>query len=187
MYRQFYNLRLNPFKIEPDPEFLWLGEKHREGLATLQYGILENMGFILLTGDVGTGKTVLLHQLRKTLPAQVKVAVVQDPGIEVLDLYRFLSEDFEITDRLEGKANFLIQFKRFLIDAYAAQQQVLIIIDEAHRLSCELLDEIRALRVFHGVLLMESSTATSCTARGCKVQRLHRPGRPGLGGLCQGA
>jgi general secretion pathway protein A len=145
MYRQFYNLRLNPFKIEPDPEFLWLGEKHREGLATLQYGILESKGFILLTGDVGTGKTVLLHQLRKTLPAQVKVAVIQDPGIEVLDLYRILSEDFEITGRFEGKANFLIQFKRFLIDAYAAQQQLLIIIDEAHRLSCELLDEIRVL------------------------------------------
>jgi type II secretory pathway predicted ATPase ExeA len=145
MYRQFYNLRLNPFNIEPDPEFLWLGEKHRKGLAALQYGILENMGFILLTGDVGTGKTVLLHQLRKTLPAQVKVAVIQDPGIDVLDLYRILSEDFEITGRFEGKAIFLIQFKRFLIDAYAAQQQVLIIIDEAHRLSCELLDEIRVL------------------------------------------
>jgi general secretion pathway protein A len=99
MYRQFYNLRLNPFKIEPDPEFLWLGEKHREGLATLQYGILENKGFILLTGDVGTGKTVLLHQLRKTLPAQVKVAVIQDPGIEVLDLS--VSRIFEITGRFE--------------------------------------------------------------------------------------
>lgn len=145
MYRQFYNLRLNSFKIEPDPEFLWLGEKHREGIATLQYGILETKGFILLTGDVGTGKTVLSHQLRKTLPAQVKVSVIQDPGIEVLDLYRILSEDFEITGLFEGKANFLKQFKRFLIDAYAAKQQLLIIIDEAHRLSCELLDAIRVL------------------------------------------
>ena len=144
MYRQFYNLRLNPFNIEPDPEFLWLGEKHRKGLAALQYGILENMGFILLTGDVGTGKTVLLHQLRKTLPAQVKVAVIQDPGIDVLDLYRILSEDFEITGRFEGKAIFLIQFKRFLIDAYAAQQQVLIIIDEASMVDVPLMAHLLA-------------------------------------------
>ena len=143
MYRQFYNLRLNPFKIEPDPEFLWLGEKHREGLATLQYGILENMGFILLTGDVGTGKTVLLHQLRKTLPAQVRVAVIQDPGITVLDLYRILFAEFQFGDRFAGKADFLIRFKRFVFDAYALQHQVLIIIDEAHRLGRELLDEIR--------------------------------------------
>jgi general secretion pathway protein A len=145
MYRQYFDLRLNPFKIEPDPEFFWLGEKHQEGLATLQYGILENKGFLLLTGDVGMGKTVLIHQLRKTLSAHVKVAVIPDPGIAILDLYRMLSAEFQIPGPFEGKANFLIQFKQFLTGAYASQQQLLIIIDEAHRLSSALLDEIRVL------------------------------------------
>jgi general secretion pathway protein A len=148
MYRQFYNLRLNPFSFQPDPEFLWLGKKHREGLARLRYGILENKGFILLTGDVGTGKTIFLQQLRKTLPTYVKVAFIRNPGIEALDIYRILSADFEIADRFEGKADFLIQFKRFLIDVYAAQQKLLIIVEEAHRFSCELLDDIRVLSNF---------------------------------------
>jgi general secretion pathway protein A len=145
MYRRHYHLRLTPFKVEPDPEFLWLGEKHAEGLATLQYGILENKGFILLTGDVGTGKTVLIHRLRKNLSSSVRAAVLQDPRIEVLDLYRILAADLQIAGRFEGKADFLIRFKRFLTETYGSQQQVLIIIDEAHRLSCELLDEIRVL------------------------------------------
>ena len=145
MYRRYYDLKLDPFKIEPDPEFLWLGEKHEEGLATLKYGILENKGFLLLTGDVGTGKTVLIHHLKRNLSSQVKVTTIQDPGIEILDLYRILSADFQIAGRFEGKANFLIHFKRFVADTYAAQQKLLIIIDEAHRLSRELLDEIRVL------------------------------------------
>lgn len=148
MYRQFYNLRLNPFRFEPDPEFLWLGKNHRQGLARLRYGILENKGFILLTGDVGTGKTIFLQQLRKTLPTNIKVAAIRNPGIEALDIYRILSADFEIADRVEGKADFLIQFKRFLIDVDAAQQKLLIIVEEAHRFSCELLDDIRVLSNF---------------------------------------
>jgi general secretion pathway protein A len=145
MYRQYYNMRLSPFRIEPDPDFLWLGEKHLEGLATLQYAILENKGFLLLTGDVGTGKTVLLHHLKNNLPGQVNVATITDPGIEILDLYRILSSDFQISSCFNGKADFLIQFKKFLHNADASQNQLLIIIDEAHRLSCELLDEIRML------------------------------------------
>lgn len=145
MYRQYYNLRLSPFTVEPDPDFLWLGEKHLEGLSTLQYAIQENKGFLLLTGDVGTGKTVLIHQLRKNLPPHIKVAFLQDPGIETLDLYRILSSEFEIGGRFEGKARFLIQFKKFLYVTYALHQQLLIVIDEAHRLSHELLDEIRVL------------------------------------------
>jgi general secretion pathway protein A len=145
MYRPYYNLRLSPFRVEPDPEFLWLGEKHMEGLATLQYAIRENKGFLLLIGDAGTGKTVLIHQLRKGLPPHIKVAVIQDPGIEPLDLYRILSSEFEIGGRFEGKADFLARFKKFLYFTYALHQQLLVIIDEAHRLNHELLDEVRVL------------------------------------------
>jgi type II secretory pathway predicted ATPase ExeA/outer membrane protein OmpA-like peptidoglycan-associated protein len=145
VYRQYYNLSLSPFKVEPDPEFLWLGEKHMEGLSALQYAIQENKGFLLLTGDVGTGKTVLIHHLRNNLPPHIKVAFIQDPGIETLDLYRILSSEFKIGRRFEGKANFLAQFKKFLYVTYALHEQLLVIIDEAHRLSHELLDEIRVL------------------------------------------
>lgn len=145
MYHPYYNLRLSPFKVEPDPEFLWLGEKHLEGLSTLQYAIRENKRFLLLIGDAGTGKTVLIHQLRKGLPPHIRVAFIQDPGIETSDLYRILSSEFKIGGRFEGKADFLARFKKFLYVTYALHQQLLVIIDEAHRLSHELLDEIRVL------------------------------------------
>jgi len=69
MYLSHYGLKRKPFEISPDPDFLWLGEKHREGLATLKYGILENKGFLLITGDVGTGKTTLIRAIEKEVGA----------------------------------------------------------------------------------------------------------------------
>ena len=79
MYQSFYNLKVKPFQITTDPKFLWLGEKHKEALATLKYGILENKGFLLLTGDVGTGKTVLIHGLTKIIDVSAIVATIPDP------------------------------------------------------------------------------------------------------------
>ena len=78
MYQSFYNLKIKPFQITTDPKFLWLGEKHKEALATLKYGILENKGFLLLTGDVGTGKTVLIHGLAKIIDVAAIVATIPD-------------------------------------------------------------------------------------------------------------
>ena len=89
MYQSFYNLKIKPFQITTDPKFLWLGEKHKEALATLKYGILENKGFLLLTGDVGTGKTVLIHGLMKLIDVSAIVAAVPDPGLSTLDFLTF--------------------------------------------------------------------------------------------------
>jgi general secretion pathway protein A len=145
MYRSYYNLKLSPFRLEPDPAFLWLSPKHQEGLAALQYAILESRGFLLLSGDVGAGKTVLIHHLRNILPGRVRVAFIGDPGIEILDLYRILTAEFDMEGGFTGKADFLIRFKQILNQACGAQDEVLVIIDEAHRLSVEMLDEIRVL------------------------------------------
>ncbi len=145
MYQSFYNLKIKPFQITTDPKFLWLGEKHKEALATLKYGILENKGFLLLTGDVGTGKTVLIHGLMKLIDVSAIVAAVPDPGLSTLDFFNFLSEEFEMNRRFDSKGAFLIHLKHFLYKASAADKKVLLIVDEAQRLNHELIEQIRLL------------------------------------------
>ena len=85
MYLSFYELRRKPFEITVDPDFLWLGEKHNEALATLEYGIREDKGFLLLTGDVGTGKTVLINRLVRNIHLQSIISTVPDPGLDLID------------------------------------------------------------------------------------------------------
>ena len=82
MYLSFYKLKHKPFQISTDPRFLWLGEKHEEALATLKYGVLDNKGFLLLTGDVGTGKTTLINALINSLDKNTFVASIRDPALD---------------------------------------------------------------------------------------------------------
>jgi len=145
MYHQHFGLNRSPFSIEPDPDFLWLGEKHQEGLSVLRYGILENKGFLLLTGDIGTGKTVLIRSLLAGLPGDVTAATIQDPSLTLLDFFNILSHELGIASTIDGKADFLVKFKKFVRHVYASQKSLLVIIDEAQRLTHELLDEIRVL------------------------------------------
>ena len=145
MYQSFYNLKIKPFQITTDPKFLWLGEKHKEALATLKYGILENKGFLLLTGDVGTGKTVLIHGLMKIIDVSAIVAAIPDPGLSSIDFFNFLSEEFKMNRRFDSKGAFLIHLKHFLYNASSADKKVLLIIDESQRLNHELIEQIRLL------------------------------------------
>jgi general secretion pathway protein A len=145
MYLAHYGLRAKPFSLSPDSKFLWLGEKHKEALATLQYGILEEKGFVLLTGDVGTGKTVLINALIDQLDMAVVVAKIADPDLEPLDFFNLLSEEFGLNQRFDSKGAFLIGLKEFLTTSHASDKNVLLIIDEAQRLSHEALEQIRLL------------------------------------------
>jgi general secretion pathway protein A len=145
MYLAFYQLSHKPFQITTDPKFLWLGDKHSEALATLKYGILEDKGFLLLTGEVGTGKTALIKLLVKTINVSAIVATIPDPGLEAIDFFNFLAEEFKMERRFASKGDFLIEFKQFLLKAYSSQQKVLLIIDEAQRLTPEMLEQVRLL------------------------------------------
>ncbi|MBW2564628.1 MAG: AAA family ATPase, partial [Deltaproteobacteria bacterium] len=145
MYLNHYDLTNKPFSISPDPNFLWQGEKHAEALAGLQYGILENKGFVLLTGEIGTGKTLLINSLVRSINEEVIVATIPDPRLELIDFYNILANKFKMDRRFERKGDFLIHFEEFLIKANAHQKKVLLIIDEAQRLKSALLDEIRVL------------------------------------------
>jgi len=145
MYTEFYSLTNKPFQISSDPAFLWLGEKHKEGLATLRYGVLDNRGFLLLTGDVGTGKTTLINALLNSIGDDVICAFVPDPNLERLEFYNYIAQGFGIDQEFSSKGSFLIQFGNFLRQAHVENKKVLLIIDESQLLTQELLEEIRLL------------------------------------------
>ena len=145
MYLDHYKLHLKPFQISTDPKFLWLGEKHQEALAVLKYGILDNKGFLLLTGDVGTGKTTLLNALVDSLGGDVLVAMVADPGLAKMDFFNFIADSFGLHTHFKSKGEFLIYLKNFLMDLNRHNKQALLIIDECQHLNQKLLEEVRLL------------------------------------------
>ena len=145
MYLEYYGLVRSPFEMTPDPSFLYLGETHREGLATLVYGVRARKGFLLLTGEVGTGKTTLLHALLSQLDTDTASAFIFNPKLEPLDFFRVLLDEYGIEERCQTKAEFLMALNRFLIQRLERDQPTLLIVDEAQNLSAELLEEIRLL------------------------------------------
>ncbi len=145
MYLSFYNLKKKPFQITVDPEFIWLGEKHKEALATLKYGILDNKGFLLLTGEVGVGKTLLINYLVDLVQVETIVTTIPDPDLNSLDFFHFLADGFGMNNDFTTKTEFLISLRSFLYASYSSNQKVLLIIDEAQRLSRDRLEEIRLL------------------------------------------
>jgi general secretion pathway protein A len=145
MYQTFYGLIRAPFEMTPDPAFLYLGETHREGLATLVYGVRSRKGFVMLTGEVGTGKTTLLHALLAQLDANTDSAYIFNSRLEPLDFFQLLFNDLGIQETCISKAEYLLALNHYLIDRLKGDRTVLLIIDEAQNLSPEMLEEIRLL------------------------------------------
>jgi len=145
MYLDHYQLKAKPFQITADPKFLWLGEKHKEALATLRYGILDNRGFLLLTGEVGTGKTLLINRLITMLDMDTAVATLPDPDLTSMDFYNILADGFKMNRTFDSKGAFLLHLRDFLHKSYADHKQVLLIIDESQRLNHRLMEDIRVL------------------------------------------
>lgn len=145
MYQEFYGLARPPFEMTPDPAFLYLGDAHREGLATLVYGVQSRKGFVLLTGEVGTGKTTLLHALLAQLDRDTLSAFIFNPRLDPLDFFRMLFDEYGIEEPCHTKAEYLLALNRFLIDRLEKNLPTLLIVDEAQNLSAEMLEEIRLL------------------------------------------
>ena len=147
MYQAYYGLKENPFKVTPDPRFVYMGEKHREALAQLLYGVKESKGFIVVTGEVGTGKTTMIHYLlgRFNGNGHTKTAFLFNPKLTVDDFLTYILDDLGVTPQQGGKAAQLQALHKFLLEAYEKDQKVVLIIDEAQGLKPELLEEIRLL------------------------------------------
>ena len=145
MYLAYYNLKHMPFKPNPNPSFIWFGEKHKEALAVLKHGIMQNGGFLLLTGDAGTGKTSLIRYLFRLIGDRSIIVSVPDPDLDPIDFFNFLAVEFKMNEYFNKKGDFIIHFKHFLQAAQAQRKKVVLVIDEAHRLDHVLLEQIRLL------------------------------------------
>ena len=145
MYQDFYGLMRSPFEMTPDPSFLYLGDTHREGLAMLVYAVRARKGFVVLTGEVGTGKTTLLHALLGQLDSEMPSAFIFNPRLEPLDFFHVLFDEFGIETPCRTKAEYLLTLNRFLIECLKQDRTALLIIDEAQNLSPEMLEEVRLL------------------------------------------
>jgi len=146
VYKTFYNLRLNPFEITPDPSFLFSTSRHNEALASLYYGVRARKGFVVLTGEVGTGKTMLvrcvLELLRRT---GVAFAYVFNPSLSALEFIRYIAGDFGLPVAGKAKDELVLALSAFLVDRHQRKLATLLVVDEAHHLSPELLEEVRLL------------------------------------------
>jgi general secretion pathway protein A len=146
MYQRFFGLRESPFNVNPDPRYLFMTTQIQEALAGLMYGIQNRKGFILLTGEVGTGKTTLLNRLLDWLRGQrVATAYIFNSRLEVNHLFDFMMADFDIPCESREKSHVLLRLNQWLLERYRAGETAVLIIDEAQNLSDEVLEEIRLL------------------------------------------
>lgn len=146
MYKEFFGLDKLPFNLTPDPEFLFLPTKHAEALAGLVYAITERKGFVVLTGDAGTGKTTLLNSvLNQFPPDKTRSSVILNPTLTPAEFLEIVLLDFGVAGVPASKAQRLWKLQEILLQAYREDKIAVLVIDEAHKLSLEVLEEIRLL------------------------------------------
>jgi general secretion pathway protein A len=145
MYESHYGLKSKPFSIVPNPNIIFLNENYRNALSYLEYGLKEKVGFILLTGEVGAGKTTLIRYMLKAIVKQMEIAVIFNTNFSSDQLFRWILSEFEISTDAVEKERHLELLYQFLIDRYAKRRHVLLIIDEAQNLSNDAMEDIRML------------------------------------------
>jgi general secretion pathway protein A len=146
VYTAFYNLKEKPFNLTPSPRFLFMSEGHKEALALLRYGVMERRGFILLTGEVGTGKTTLVKALLESLDSDTQYVYISNPLMTPEDFTKYLAySTFKEKIHFRSKGVFLMEFEKLLRKTLQDQKTFILIIDEAQDLSLELLEELRLL------------------------------------------
>jgi general secretion pathway protein A len=146
MYKSFYKLKRNPFEITPDPSFLFPTTRHNEALASLYYGVTAHRGFVVLTGEVGTGKTLILRSLLGLLQRRdVAFALIFNPTLSPLEFMRYIALDFGLAVTGKAKDELIHVLNGFLLQRHQKGLTTILVVDEAHHLSPEILEEIRLL------------------------------------------
>ena len=146
MYKRFYGLRRNPFEITPDPSFLFPTNRHKEALAALYYGVRRHKGFVVLTGEVGTGKTLLVRWMLQLLKGtNIAYAYVFNSRLSSFEFLQFVAGDLGLTASHKSKSDLLLEFGRFLVARHQQKLTTVLVVDEAHHLSADVLEEIRLL------------------------------------------
>ncbi len=145
MYEAFYGLSERPFNLIPDPDYLYLSPQHKLAKAYLEYGISQKVGFVVLTGEIGAGKTTLIKSLLKNYSGNHRLGVLYQTSVGAEDLLELLLQEFEVRGRFSSRAARLAAFNQFLVSAYARREHVVLLVDEAQNLGPEALEELRLL------------------------------------------
>lgn len=146
MYKKFFGLRENPFNVNPDPRYLYMTSHAQEALACLTYGIQNRKGFVMLTGEVGTGKTTLLNKLLDWLHREgIPTAFVFNPRLNVSQFLDFMMADFGLPCEPKMKGQTLLKFNHWLLERHRAGETAVLVVDEAQNLSPQVMEEIRLL------------------------------------------
>lgn len=146
MYESFYGFQEKPFSIVPDPDFLFLSQKHRLALTMLEYGLLSQTSFTVITGEIGSGKTTLVRKLLQRINQDVTVGLIANTQFDTFEeLFRWILFSFELEYRHKEKVELYHTFTDFLIKEYAENRRVALIIDEAQHLGPDMLEQLRML------------------------------------------
>ena len=145
MYTEFFNLTVKPFELVPNPDFLYQSSSHKKALNYLKYGLHERAGFILLTGEVGSGKTTVVRNLIKEIGQDVALSMVFNTRVSNKQILSMINEDFGLSVNGKDKITLLRELNDFLVEIHAQNRHAVVIIDEAQNLSTSALEEIRLL------------------------------------------
>ena len=145
MYEEYFGLNAKPFRITPDPRYLFMSDRHKEGLAHLLYGVTDSGGFIQLTGEVGTGKTTLIRALLEQLPSKVEIALIMHTQITAKEFLSEICNEFNIDNHGESTIDLVNTLNSFLLEQHAKGRKIILLIDEAQNLTTDVLEQIRLL------------------------------------------
>ena len=145
MYEAFYGLKESPFSIQPDPDYLYFGRRHTYAYAMMEYGIRDKAGFIVISGEIGCGKTTLVRHLLNNLTANLTVGLVYNTHREIADLLEWIMLSFGLPYEGLSRVALYDVFQRFLIEQYGLGKSVLLIVDEAQNINVDALESLRML------------------------------------------
>jgi len=145
MYEVFYGLKEKPFSIQPDPEFLFMSKRHKLAFTMLEYGIQNRVGFSVICGEIGCGKTTLIRRLLNTLDDTVTVGLVYNTHTDIADLLEWIMLAFGQPYKRMSQVERYDRFQQFLVAEYAARRRVVLIVDEAQNLHAGALESLRML------------------------------------------
>ena len=149
MYETFFKLRGKPFQLNPDPAFFYGSRGHRRAMAYLEYGLHQSEGFIVITGEIGAGKTTIVRSLLEQLdPERVVAANIVSTQIDASDMLRMVAAAFGVPSRNLDKAGLLLALETYLVSVAAAGKRALLIVDEAQNLTPAAVEELRMLSNF---------------------------------------
>ncbi len=145
MYESFYGLKEKPFNLTPDPDYLYMSPGHENVYSHLEYAIQESKGFVVVTGEVGSGKTTLINYLLRKIPQAIQVGIINNTFVQPQELLRMICQEFDLPYEDADKTALLARFYNYLLEQYSKRERVILIIDEAQNLPEKSLEEIRML------------------------------------------